>query len=189
MGGDQVSNEPRRVAPRRVDEGVQTVLRQGCPHVRPQLLGVLFSVLAALVLRRRSLELLEILQDVGCDVSADTLCSAYGRFYDPVKIDEETQAGILRALSLKYIAASMCPCFLGIDKLIDYIIDTVGEYSLDGVIYYNLRLCQVFELQVGLIRHILKENNIPSLAIKTDLGREDTGQLKTRIEAFLEMLR
>ncbi len=134
-------------------------------------------------------KILKILEELGCDLSADTLCSAYGKMYDPVEIDEETEIGIIRTLSLKYIAASICPCFLGIDKLIDLLIDTVRKYKLNGVIYHNLRLCHVFEIQTLIIRQILKKNKIPFLSLKTDLGKEDTGQVKTRIEAFLEMLR
>lgn len=134
-------------------------------------------------------KILEILDGIGCEMAADTLCSAYGRLYTPVEIDEGTESGILRALSLKYIAASLCPCFLGINKLIDLIIDTVRKYHLDGVIYHNLRLCQVYEIQIPVLRQILKENKIPFLSIKTDLGKEDIGQIKTRIEAYLEILR
>ncbi len=133
-------------------------------------------------------KILDILNELGCDISADTTCSAYGRMYDPVEIDEDTQDGILRALSLKYIAASMCPCFLGVDKLIDRVVEISREHSLDGVIYHNFRLCQVFEMQSFALRHILKDRGLPFLFIKTDLGKEDTGQIKTRIEAFLEML-
>ncbi|MFH1903004.1 MAG: 2-hydroxyacyl-CoA dehydratase family protein [Candidatus Omnitrophota bacterium] len=131
----------------------------------------------------------EILESSGCDLSAEILCSAYGKMYDPVVIDEETENGIIRSLALKYIAASMCPCLLSINKTLDRIIEVVREYSLDGVIYHTLRLCQTFEIQSGIIRQVLKENDVPSLFLKTDLGKEDTGQLMTRVEAFLEIIK
>lgn len=134
-------------------------------------------------------KILEIIEEVGCDISADSMCSAYGRLYDPVEIDEDTESGIIRSLTLKYIAPSMCPCFIGMNKFLDFIIDTVKENNLDGVIYHNLRLCQVFDMQSVLLRQVLKEEKIPFLSIKTDLGKEDKGQLKTRIEAFLEILK
>ncbi|MGB4269335.1 MAG: 2-hydroxyacyl-CoA dehydratase family protein, partial [Spirochaetota bacterium] len=34
----------------------------------------------------------------------------------------------------------------------------------------------------------LEKDGIPTLRIETDYGQEDAGQLKTRIEAFVEML-
>jgi len=133
-------------------------------------------------------KILDVMEDSGLKMAADLQCTSFGRFYNPVMIDEETESGILRALTLKNIAGSMCPCMLNLEKLVNLMIDTVNQYKLDGVIYYNLRLCQVFELQTALIRQILKEKNIPFLSIKTDFGKEDTGQLKTRMEAFREML-
>lgn len=133
-------------------------------------------------------KILDIMEETGCYAAADVMCSAYGRLFDPVEIDEETESGIIRALTLKYIAPSICPCFVGIDKIINTIIDTVKEHGLNGVIYYNLRLCQVFEIQTTILRNVLKEKGIPLLVLKTDFSREDTGQLKTRIEAFMEIL-
>ncbi|MCM8777055.1 MAG: 2-hydroxyacyl-CoA dehydratase family protein [Candidatus Omnitrophica bacterium] len=133
-------------------------------------------------------KLLEIMEEAGCYIAADTLCSSYGHLFDPVEIDEETEPGIIRTLTLKYIAPSICPCFLGIDKLINAVIENVEKYGLDGVIYYNLRLCNVFEMEIPIIRSVLKDKGIPFLSLKTDFSREDTGQLKTRIEAFMEML-
>ena len=62
------------------------------------------------------------------------------------------------------------------------------RYGLDGVIYYNIRLCQVFEMASGVLRSVLKDRDIPFLFLKTDFSKEDTGQLKTRVEAFMEML-
>ncbi len=56
------------------------------------------------------------------------------------------------------------------------------------MLYHTLRLCQIAEIQVSVLRRILKAKAVPFLAIKTDLGAEDMGQLRTRIEAFVEML-
>lgn len=133
-------------------------------------------------------KVIDVLEKSGLSMAADIQCTSFGRFFNPVKIDEDTESGIIRALTLKNIAGSICPCLLNLEKLTNLIIDTVNQYNLDGVIYYNLRLCQVFEVQTAIIRQILKQRNIPFLSIKTDLGKEDTGQLKTRLEAFREMI-
>ncbi|MCX7916858.1 MAG: 2-hydroxyacyl-CoA dehydratase family protein, partial [bacterium] len=133
-------------------------------------------------------KVLEILEEIGCYVACDIMCSAFGHLFNPVEIDEETERSIIRTLALKYIAPSLCSCFIGIDKLINAILELVEKYNIDGVIYYNLRLCNVFEMNIPILRNILKEKGIPFLSLKTDLSKEDTGQLKTRIEAFLEMI-
>ena len=168
---EKIYAEALNAAKNRLKPDVKKILLAGSPIIFP------------------NFKIPEILAGSGCDLSAEILCSAYGKMYDPVVIDEETENGIIRSLALKYIAASMCPCLLSVNKILDRIIEVVREYGLDGVIYHTLRLCQTFEIQGNIIRQVLKENNIPSLFLKTDLGKEDTGQLKTRIEAFLEMLK
>ncbi|MCM8784776.1 MAG: 2-hydroxyacyl-CoA dehydratase family protein [Candidatus Omnitrophica bacterium] len=134
-------------------------------------------------------KILEIIEDSNCYIASDILCSGYGHLFDPVKIDEETELGIIRALTLKYIAPNLCPCFLGIDKLLNAILENMDKYTLDGVVYYNLRLCNVFEIEIPILKDILKNKGIPLLVLKTDFSREDIGQLKTRLEAFIEMLK
>jgi benzoyl-CoA reductase/2-hydroxyglutaryl-CoA dehydratase subunit BcrC/BadD/HgdB len=132
--------------------------------------------------------ILDVLAGTDCDIVADTLCSAYGRLYDPVQIDEDTERGIMRSLALKHIAASMCPCFLGVEKLLDRICEMVEEGRLDGVIYQSLRLCQGFQMLSNLIRNVMKERSIPALCIQVDPCVDDRAQQRTRIEAFLELL-
>ncbi|MCM8758849.1 MAG: 2-hydroxyacyl-CoA dehydratase family protein [Candidatus Omnitrophica bacterium] len=133
-------------------------------------------------------KIIDVLEQSGLAMATDIQCTSFGRFFNPVEIDEDTESGIIRVLALKNIAGSICPCLLNLEKMANLIIDTVNQYNLDGVIYYNLRLCQVFEIQTAILRQILKQRNIPFISIKTDLGKEDTGQLKTRLEAFREML-
>lgn len=132
-------------------------------------------------------KLLEIAAEAGGYIAADLLCSAFGRLYDPVVIEEDTEAGLVRAITVKTIAPSLCPCYPGINKIADRMIDLVSRYALVGILYHQLRLCQVVDLQAAALRQVLKEHDIPVLFIKTDLGGEDRGQLKTRVEAFFEM--
>jgi len=39
------------------------------------------------------------------------------------------------------------------------------------------------------VEKALQKKGIPFLKIESDYGMEDVGQLKTRVEAFLEMMR
>lgn len=133
-------------------------------------------------------KILDVLDSAGLDVACDVLCSAHGKLADPVVIDEETEEGVIRALALKHVAASMCPCFLSFNKFAEHVLDRVKTLQIDGVVFHSLRLCQLFDVQAHLLRQSLKAANIPLLVIKSDLGEEDIGQIRTRVEAFREML-
>ena len=62
-------------------------------------------------------------------------------------------------------------------------------YKADGVIHYGLQFCQPYIAESMPVERALEEKGIPTLRIETDYGMEDVGQLKTRVEAFMEMLK
>ncbi len=62
-------------------------------------------------------------------------------------------------------------------------------YVVDGVIHYGLQFCQPYLMESFPVEKALEEKSIPTLRVETDYGMEDMGQLKTRIEAFIEQLR
>jgi benzoyl-CoA reductase/2-hydroxyglutaryl-CoA dehydratase subunit BcrC/BadD/HgdB len=62
-------------------------------------------------------------------------------------------------------------------------------YKADGVIHYSLQFCQPYIMESVPFEKALEEKKIPTLRIETDYSMEDVGQLKTRIEAFIEQLK
>jgi benzoyl-CoA reductase/2-hydroxyglutaryl-CoA dehydratase subunit BcrC/BadD/HgdB len=65
----------------------------------------------------------------------------------------------------------------------------VANSKADGVIHYSLQFCQPYIMESIPVEKALEEADIPTLRIETDYSMEDAGQLKTRIEAFLEVLK
>jgi benzoyl-CoA reductase/2-hydroxyglutaryl-CoA dehydratase subunit BcrC/BadD/HgdB len=59
----------------------------------------------------------------------------------------------------------------------------------DGVIHYALQFCTPYQMEAFSLERHLEGENVPVLRIDTDYGAEDVGQLRTRIEAFVERLR
>ncbi|MCJ8499662.1 double-cubane-cluster-containing anaerobic reductase [Desulfatitalea alkaliphila] len=74
------------------------------------------------------------------------------------------------------------------DRLM-HIKEMVGAYHADGVIHYGLQFCQPYLMEAIPVEKALEDENIPCLRIETDYGMEDAGQLKTRVEAFVELLK
>jgi benzoyl-CoA reductase/2-hydroxyglutaryl-CoA dehydratase subunit BcrC/BadD/HgdB len=82
-----------------------------------------------------------------------------------------------------------CAIFTPNPERLDHIQEMVGTYKADGVIHYGLQFCQPYLMESIPVEKALEEKNIPTLRIETDYSMEDVGQLKTRIEAFIEQLR
>jgi hypothetical protein len=64
-----------------------------------------------------------------------------------------------------------------------------GVVAAKGVIHYSLQFCQPYIMESIPVEKALEAKNIPTLRIETDYSMEDAGQLKTRVEAFIEQLK
>ncbi|MDR2632927.1 MAG: 2-hydroxyacyl-CoA dehydratase family protein [Treponema sp.] len=63
-----------------------------------------------------------------------------------------------------------------------------AQFDADGVIEMLLQSCHTYAVETHRIREFLKARGLPFLSLETDYSAGDTGQLKTRIAAFIEML-
>ena len=124
-------------------------------------------------------------------IVADELCSGERILTDPVGIDEWTMDDMLNAIGERYLMASTCPCFTsseGNEERINWLLTKVKDANVQGVIYYVVRGCMLYAMEYTRIKKALDKINIPTYYLDTEYTREDVGQMKTRVEAFLEML-
>ncbi|MDW8056584.1 MAG: double-cubane-cluster-containing anaerobic reductase [Elusimicrobiota bacterium] len=133
-------------------------------------------------------KILNIIETTQATIVADELCSGVRSLYDTTEVDDWSTEGCLRALAYKYLLPSTCPCFTESNDRIDKLLQSIKDFSVDAVIYHSLRLCQLYDIEFYKIKTVLKNYGIPILKLHTDYSPEDTEQLKTRIEAFIEML-
>lgn len=105
-------------------------------------------------------------------------------------VDEKphTIEGEMEALIDRYFKID-CAVFTPNQDRTDHIISMAKEYKADGVIHYALQFCSPYTVESYLVEKELAKHGIPMLKIETDYSMEDVGQLKTRIEAFIETFR
>jgi benzoyl-CoA reductase/2-hydroxyglutaryl-CoA dehydratase subunit BcrC/BadD/HgdB len=82
-----------------------------------------------------------------------------------------------------------CACFTPNTERLDNIVKMARELKVKGVIHYALSFCQPYAMEAYKVEKALTKAAIPMLAIETDYSMEDVEQLKTRVEAFVEMTR
>ncbi len=100
----------------------------------------------------------------------------------------ETIDEMLEAIVDRYFQVD-CAIFTPNPERLEHIQQMVTEYKADGVIHYGLQFCQPYLMEAIPVEKALEGKGIPCLRIETDYSMEDVGQLKTRIEAFVEQLR
>ncbi|MDD4326510.1 MAG: 2-hydroxyacyl-CoA dehydratase family protein [Candidatus Bathyarchaeota archaeon] len=124
-------------------------------------------------------------------IVADEQCSGERILNDPIGVDEWSMDDMLKAISERYLMASTCPCFTsedGNEDRINWLLNKVKEWNIQGVIYYVVRGCMLYAMEYTRVKKALDKINVPVYYLDTEYTREDVGQMKTRVEAFLEML-
>jgi len=128
-----------------------------------------------------------IIESAGAAVVCEESCIGTRAFTNLVPETDGTVEAQLKAIADRYMQIH-CACFTPNDERLDDIVRLAKEYRVDGVVHYNLQFCHTYANEAVKVEKRLEKEGIPLLRIETDYG-DDTGQLRTRIDAFLEMIR
>jgi benzoyl-CoA reductase/2-hydroxyglutaryl-CoA dehydratase subunit BcrC/BadD/HgdB len=128
-----------------------------------------------------------IVETSGAVIVGEESCTG-SRFFDElVPEDTGNLDDMVTALADRYLKTN-CACFTPNTERLDDIIRMARQLRADGVIHYNLQFCHTYANEAVQVDRALEKADIPLLRVETDYSDEDAGQLKTRIDAFLEML-
>lgn len=129
-----------------------------------------------------------LVESAGGAIVCEETCTGTRYFSNLVKEEASEIDGQLQALADRYMGVN-CACFTPNDGRVEDVLRLAKEYRVDGVIYYNLQFCHANGVEYRKVERALKEAGIPVMLVETDYSEEDAGQISTRVEAFLEMLR
>ena len=73
-------------------------------------------------------------------------------------------------------------------KKIDFVLDLIKEFDVHGVLWYQLLCCELYDEESYLFEKVLRERGIPMLVVESDYHNLAVGPVKTRLEAFVEIL-
>jgi len=72
---------------------------------------------------------------------------------------------------------------------LEFLDQLIDEYTVDGVVDITLQACHTYAVESFSVKEFVnKEKGKPYLNIETNYSPSDVGQIKTRIEAFIEMM-
>ena len=131
-------------------------------------------------------EYLEVIEDKGGLIVADALCFGNRGFGDAMEIDDND---VLGSIAAYYLDRLVCPRMMDKhEEMHDFILNSVKEYNVDGVIYQRMQNCEVWGGENVLLEKKLKDAGIPLLTVEREEIMANAGQLSIRAEAFIEMI-
>ena len=130
-------------------------------------------------------EFIRSIEELGGLVVTDELCTSTRYWSDPVVLDGLSP---LEAISRRYLNNLPCARMVPSDERFDRILQLARDYKVDGVISQIIRYCVPYAHDLPLLTDRLKKAGIPTLALDVEYGTSGSGQISTRVQAFLEML-
>lgn len=101
---------------------------------------------------------------------------------------DESNPNVYEAIAEAYLKIG-CSCMMNNDRRIKLLDELIDDFKVDGVIDISLTACHTFTVESARIKDfVTKEKGLPFLSLETDYSQSDSEQLKTRFEAFIEMI-
>jgi len=111
-------------------------------------------------------------------------CSGVKAMFQMVDTEAED---IVKAIAQRYLQIG-CSVMTPNSKRMELIPQLVEEYKIDGIVEVDLQACAPYCVESFQIRELAEKLDVPYMSLETDYSQSDSGQLSTRIEAFMEML-
>jgi len=125
-------------------------------------------------------------------VVMDDLCTGTRFFWDDVPQTGDLLDGIAGRYLCTHCPRSNPPQAgtreADLDNRYGYIKNFIKEWKVNAAIFYIVRYCDTCELEGPDLREYLSGMKIPVLMIEDDYSTLTIGQLRTRIQAFVEMI-
>jgi benzoyl-CoA reductase subunit C len=130
---------------------------------------------------------LEVIESLGARIVADQLCWGAKTFCN------ETSESIepIEAIARRMLDHIPCPRMLSdYPKRLASLAEAVQQHRVDGIICERLKFCDLWGGETEMLRRSMREElRIPFLVLERDyLTASSIGQLRTRVQAFLETL-
>jgi benzoyl-CoA reductase subunit C len=174
-----MTEDPRLVNPQ-LRERLDDIARHGAP-VRHD---TSILVVGSLLVRP---DLVEAIENQGARVVADDSCSIGRVVTGQIPVSHDLD-GMLTNIALAYLGKSPCPRMRDFPTRLEHLSQLIASHGVQGVICSYYKFCDLFMSEYPVLRKAMQDRGIPVLLLEDEGEAILSGQHRTRLEAFLELL-
>jgi len=131
-------------------------------------------------------EFIRFIEDKGANIVADGLCFGMRHYRGLI---DESGGDPLGAIAERYTSREPCPAVINrFDSSFQILKETITEWKIDGVVCARLKFCDHWAGRRKMLVDRLRHHEIPLLDLEREYNTVGSGQIGTRVQAFLEML-
>jgi len=138
-------------------------------------------------------KLWESFKELNCKIAVTDLCNS-SRYYEGLIEDmgnaskNSSIENLLGAIATRYLNKPQCMRMANLGIKLKEVKENITNNNVKGVIFISMKFCDNTLLFYPLLRQHLSEIGIQSLFLEIEHNNFSEGQVKTRIQAFLEIL-
>jgi len=130
-------------------------------------------------------ELVKLIESVGGTVVADDWCTGSRYFWNNVDVDTGDP---LKAIAKRYLGKVPSSFMYQQEERFKHIAELAKRFEVDGVIMFVIKYCDTNMFDAPHLRDELKAMGLPILYLEWEHSMSGFAGLKTRVEAFIEMV-
>jgi len=136
---------------------------------------------------------IDLIENSGASVVADDLCPGAREYGADVEPSQNPIDGIAE----RYLRKINCPRTYRektgtyeeyLERRFGHIGHAIEDFKVDGVILYVYKYCDPFGFEVPAMKSYIESKGAPMLYLEDEYSMSTIGRLRTRIQAFLEMI-
>ena len=166
--------------------------RQDGPEKKPARLLVLGSIID-------NTAIIDLIESIGANVVMDDTSLGSRAYFAPVELTEDPLDG----LAYRYLVALKSPrtfretilsetnrkdYMTDLENRFGYLKDYASEWKVNGVVLEALRYCDIHGYEVPGLKDYLDSIGLPSIYLEHDYSQSALAPLRTRVQAFLEVI-
>lgn len=128
--------------------------------------------------------LIRMIEEEGGVVVVDDLCTTTRYFWTTVDEEGDPMEALYRHVNTR----PSCACMHPAEARFEHLFGLVERFDVEAVIDLNLKYCHPFSYEAGLLKAELERRDLPTSVLEVGHDMSGHGQLRTRIQAFIEML-
>lgn len=136
------------------------------------------------------LDFTKLVEDSGALIVADRFCFGSTPGREPIILNDKED--VLHQICCHYATHSQCPRYMSDEKVNgrrEFVDKLFKDYNADGIIFEGIKFCDFWGFERALASHIqAEEYGHPVLSLDRPYNSHSSGQLRTRVQAFVESL-
>ena len=136
------------------------------------------------------MDMIRLIEESGALVVADRFCFGALPGREVILLNDSEDA--LTQVCRHYMYASECARYMNREKIDgrrEYVDRLAKGYHADGIIYEQMKFCDYWAYERMVGSHVLREEyGYPVLSIERPYAIGSSGQIRTRVQAFVESI-